>query len=240
MCSHSLTLFDLAYACRIYGEYEIYGSSYERFKEKIGGPVDLRRSEHRRELVKLLNVWGCRQFAREYHELAAEQLDKWAKRWQGQLPSRRASLLKLRDKTPEVVAGAFDDLRGRTASKKVYVDGLRKVTFGPTGAAKILYFLRPNLSVPWDGPIRKELGYGESGEEYVRFLLHIREKAKEVIEDARRNGIAACMIPKEIGRHESNIPKLIDEYYWVTKTRGFKIPRRDEVRKWAVWVRDSG
>jgi len=44
------------------------------------------------------------------------------------------------------------------------------------------------------------------------------------------------MIPRTIGREGTSVPKLIDEYYWVTIAKGCKPPDRSEVQKWAVWV----
>jgi hypothetical protein len=31
-------------------------------------------------------------------------------------------------------------------------------------------------------------------------------------------------VPAVIGRSESTLPKIVDEYFWVTITRGFSVP----------------
>ncbi len=34
-----------------------------------------------------------------------------------------------------------------------------------------------------------------------------------------------------------NLPKLIDEYYWVTITMGCPSPNEEELERWAHWAR---
>ena len=57
--------------------------------------------------------------------------------------------------------------------------------------------------------------------------------------EAAALGIAAEDIPKMLGRPTSSLPKMIDEYYWLTLTRGLAIPRPTELATWASWARPS-
>ncbi|MGH9207856.1 MAG: hypothetical protein ACRD1G_15085, partial [Acidimicrobiales bacterium] len=43
-------------------------------------------------------------------------------------------------------------------------------------------------------------------------------------------------LPALIGRTDSTPPKLIDEYYCVTITRGFTPAIRDELVTWLTWA----
>jgi len=67
-------LFQLAYACRLYGEFTDFDATYERFLSVTHPSFDVLNASHRKALFKWLNAWGCRQFAVDYHGLASENL----------------------------------------------------------------------------------------------------------------------------------------------------------------------
>ena len=54
---------------------------------------------------------------------------------------------------------------------------------------------------------------------------------------AARFGIKAGDIPSAVGRPESSIPKLIDEYYWVTITKGCAPATAKDLERWFGWSR---
>lgn len=139
------------------------------------------------------------------------------------------------------VADAYDDLRSQEASqRRLRGDGVSHVTVGPTGAAKILHALRPNSLPPWDDPIRAALRYDASRSAYLRFLHHVQDQVRHVEAEASAVGISASDVPRELGRPGSSVPKMIDEYYWVTITRGHIPPTTDEVTRWHVWAQGAG
>jgi hypothetical protein len=43
-------------------------------------------------------------------------------------------------------------------------------------------------------------------------------------------------IPGMLGAPNSTLPKLLDEYHWVTITRGHRIPTCEELHQWARWA----
>ena len=72
-----MKLSELAFACYIYGQMSDYDSSYLHFLEATNHALDLKVAEHRIELLKWLNKWGCRQFAKIYYHLASEEIETW-------------------------------------------------------------------------------------------------------------------------------------------------------------------
>ncbi len=64
-------------------------------------------------------------------------------------------------------------------------------------------------------------------------MRHVLSQLQQV---ARQAGVEVAELPALLGRPESPPPKLIDEYYWVTITRGFKPPAREELSTWLAWA----
>ena len=104
--------------------------------------------------MKWLNEWGCRQFAKEYHDDALERIRLWAQRYLRDLPPEAASILEITDSDIHRAAGAFDALKELQASQKGTRRGAVSVRVGATGGAKIMYALRPRALPPWDDAIR--------------------------------------------------------------------------------------
>jgi hypothetical protein len=127
---------------------------------------------------------------------------------------------------------AYEELRHRVASRR---EGDRIVEVGPTGAAKILFALRPHALVPWDGEIMDHFTEKESVESYGAFLGNIRSKLEGLSVSCERNGFSLIDLPRELGRPHSTVPKLIDEYLWVTVTRGIGLPKSEVLRRWLSW-----
>jgi hypothetical protein len=97
------------------------------------------------------------------------------------------------------------------------------VTFGPTGAAKTLFALRPNAIPPWDEPIRCSVrATGDMGS----FRVYLTNIARQVRSLADEAGVAVESLPMLVDRPESSPPKLIDEYNWIVVTKGIMPPGR--------------
>lgn len=109
------------------------------------------------------------------------------------------------------------------------------MSFGPAGAAKVFFALRPISLPPWDDAIRTGLGYDESKLSYARFLVDAKRHLEELLEDATRFGITPKNLPSVLGRPESSLAKLVDEYLWVTITNECACPDRGELERWLRW-----
>ena len=233
-----LRLFDLAYACRLYREMTNYDEALKKLPSgwEEGG-LDLEKEEHRHCLLRWLNNWGCRQFSKKHHEMASRELLDWSRKWARSLPHEQLGLIALSSTELTLVACAYHNLSERRAGLRNVSGRACPVRFGPAGAAKTLFALRRRAFPPWDERIRKQLECDDSESGYLEFLKRVSERVQQVIDDARRHGIDEKNIPEVVGREGRSLVKLIDEYHWVTITKGSEPPNRDEVLRWAQWVR---
>src|SRR3972149_10000521 len=149
-----MKLFQLAYACRIYGGLTLFDAGYHTLLDKTGGKLNFGDPSHVKALLVWLNSWGCRQFAVDYHNLAIESIRGWAERWESRLPGGVMTLDRLLDKEIKEAVDAYADISKCLASRRSRDGNLYDVQVGPTGAAKILFATRPRVFSPQDDPIR--------------------------------------------------------------------------------------
>jgi len=231
-----MKLSELAFACYIYSRMSNYDSAYRDFLKNTHPAPDLRLAEHRIELLKWLNKWGCRQFATDYRNLASDEIKVWYEECNAMLSSPNKTLLELSDSEIASTSIAYERLADRTASKRnVKNKNAFIVLVGPTGAAKILFAIRPKALLPWDEPIRRKFRLDGSSNSYVTFLGITKEKLEALDRACRRNGYDLSNLPKVVGRPGSSLVKLIDEYLWVTITKRCPLPPGDTLSKWATW-----
>ncbi len=229
-----MTLYELAFACWVFGNVLDFDKSYRRFLEAVDNTPDLDDPEHRRALLKWLNEWGCRQFARRYHPRAAREMLSWHNDFGDALPAAERHLWQLDDAEATAAVDAYADLSSRIASLRA---GRLPVKFGPVGAAKILFALRPLVFPPWDSPIQNEFCYDGSPESYRRFLQRVADVLQNLAPVCRRNGFDLPELPAKLGRKLATPVKLIDEYYWVTVTRRCKLPPPEALARWLKWAK---
>ena len=234
-----MRLFQLACVCRVYGGLTGFDASYHAFLVSTGGKLNFENRIHMEALLVWLNAWGGRQFAVDYHDLAIESIRGWAQWWESRLPDHSMTLESLSDGQIKTVGDAYADLSKRLASKRTRKGSLYDVRVGPTGAAKILFAARPLAFPPWDDLIRAKCGYDGSPRSYCEYLVRVREQISQLCSEAAELGVAAQDIPREVGRPKSTLPKLIDEYNWVTVTKGFLPPDSSDIAKWYIWSRQD-
>jgi hypothetical protein len=231
-----MLLYELAYASRIYAA--TFDAALKRFWSAVDPMLDLERPDHRTALLEWLNKWGCRQFAKKHHGRASQELIDW---WRQQpvtaLPRREMSWTDLSGQYIDLIEDAYRMLSARTASVRSRKSVDYEVRFGPAGAAKILYVLWPNAVPPWDDAIRQELGLDGSPDSYRTFLTEIVPSQIESLRlDAARFEIPLRSIPALLGRSESSLPKMVDEYFWVTITQRYRPPSKARMQEWAKWA----
>lgn len=230
-----MELSELAFACLLYARFTNYDDSYISFLQSTSHHPDLVDPEHRRALLIWLNQWGCRQFASEYHDLASSEILSWYNQFNSTLFDRDKNLLELTEAEIYSVTRAYEALSNKTASFRRRKGSTLRITVGPTGASKILFALRRNALLPWDAPIREYYGYDGSGTSYVRYLTHVKHVVEELASECGKKGIELDSLPELLDRPDSTVPKLIDEYHWVTITRGCSPPTREIFRNWVRW-----
>lgn len=226
----AISLGDLAFACYVYEAMTGFDESVAEFRTATAPGVDLRSAEHGLHLLHWLNHWGCR-LATAHHDMLSVSLAIWYKVVAERLPGPDVRLVSMKDSKLEVFAEIFDSLRGLTAAEKTHGGHKYSVSFGPTAAAKTLFALRPHVFVAWDDAIRSELGHDGSGASYVRFLADVREKLGALA----NRGVNLDKLPLRLGRPHSTAAELIDEYYWVTITKGATPPEPALLQEWMDW-----
>lgn len=230
-----MKLFELAYCCRLYQHFTKYDDSLSALRDQTPGGLDPYLPAHRATLFEWLNSWGCRQFAKEHHATTASvSLVSWANTWLDRLPRPDRQLTDLSRRELELAADAYGALRDCHASLKQRATGPAfPVTYGPTGAAKTLFALRPNVFAPWDEPIRIECGHGLEVADFLAYTTNVADSLRSLSAEA---GVPVKDLPAIVNRPDSSPPKLIDEYNWVVMTRGCTPPTLEEIAQWNRWA----
>ena len=231
-----MKLYELAFACWVYPAFGDFDKSLSEFRRKVGPDLDPFNAAHREALFVWLNAWGCRQFAKDYYAMAGRSLTAWAERFMDRLPRRGATLVELPDSALDLAAETYGNLMERRACLRTRKSKASCVTFGPTGAAKTLFALRPSALLPWDDPIREKLNFDGSADSYRRFLQRAQRQAQELSADAARFGLDLSRIRSVLGRPNSTICKLIDEYHRITMSKGCQPPSTDQLGMWTRWA----
>lgn len=229
----SMRLYDVALSSYLFSRVVDFDTSWTVLRTETNEAVDIRNVAHQRALLKWLNSWGCRQFARGQHDRAGAEIVAWFDADESCLPSPDAGILDCEDSALAAIGPAFDRLATRTASVR---DNGVTATVGPVGAAKILFALRPKLLVPWDTPIRQHFGYDGSGASYVEHLRRIREALRNIEAECWSHGFEIADLPRRLGIPDTSLTQLVDKHYWITITRGIQIPPPAELQRWIAWA----
>jgi hypothetical protein len=182
-----------------------------------------------------LNQWGCRQFAIKYHELASSEILSWYAQFNSTLFGQEKNLWELTEDEINSVGPAYEVLSKKRASFRKGKENTASVSVGPTGAAKILFTIRRNALIPWDVSIRSYYRYDGSSTSYLAYLHCVKSILKELKNACNRDGFTLEQLPNRLRRIHSTVPKLIDEYHWVTITNHCSPPTQDIFQKWARW-----
>jgi hypothetical protein len=230
--------FDIACASYLYESMTDYARSLDRFRTRIGveNDLDLTKEDHRYALLKFLNDWGCRNLAKDWHGLAAVELERWYCGARERLDSFGGPLSALDARSRRDLVDVFDELSTPIVARKKSKGHEVIVSFGPTAASKTLFVLRPSLFPAWDGPICKKLGYERDGESYAQFAKNVHDKIDESEQRCKQRGFILEGLPRILGRPSyTTLVQLFIEYYWITLTRGVSLRGRAEISEWLSW-----
>jgi hypothetical protein len=209
-----MTIIELKIACYLYERFTDYDKSYRNLRAIE--VLDLNIREHIGKLLEWLRSWRCRQFKTDDTEMSIKQLTEWYSKDYELLPPSELYLLNGDKAIFNQTIDIFNRLQNTKISERY--NSTSDVTVGPVGAAKILFALRPNFYSPWDRPISQSKGYQLDGRGYVSYLNDIQETLKEIEKECIAMGIELNDLIKITNRPISSLPKLIDEYNWVTIT----------------------
>jgi hypothetical protein len=221
-----MKLRELAVACYIYSIIAD-DKSYLKFRATIKNSTNLFEEEHRKALLEFLNGFGCRHINRDSHKMASKEIRSWYNKYGEELPQEIERLWELKNEKLK----SFDELHSTLSELVVAcrIDGV-EVRMGPVGAAKMLFAIRPHVFPPWDNVIRKKLKMRSYGD----YLKHVREVILDLKKSCKNHKINIDDLPEELGRPNSTVVKLIDEYYWITITNEFDL--EEIVKRWKEWA----
>jgi hypothetical protein len=231
------TLAELAFACYLCDCLTNYNDTFLAFQKATKPAVALSNPAHTMALLTWLNKWGCRQFALEDHDSAAREISSWFDHYQHHLPNKDVYLWRMSDSDFDLAGKAYQALSARVASSKARNGKDLAITVGPTGAAKILFAIRPNALVPWDDSIRNGLGYDDSLTSYVEFLKAMKAVLCSLGMTCLKRGFELKDLPQKLGRPDSTVVLLLNEYYWITLTRECSLPDTELFKQWLAWSR---
>jgi len=229
----NVTLSKLAIASTMYDSLTPFNHSLGRLDKATGSRMDLTNPQHRIYLLTWLNDWGCRNLPKEQHDVASNSILKWYEVYGASLFSNEKPLWDLADVDLEITARSYGSLKDEIGAWRVRGKSKRKVHIGPTAASKILFTLRPKALMPWDDAMRKRFGYNGSPGSYFEYLIEIRDLALHIGNLCRNKGFQIDDLPQRLGRPNSTVLALINEYIWVTVTRKVELPSSETLAQWA-------
>ena len=228
-----ITLCKLAVAGIMFNSLTPYNYSLALFRTSTGDSIDLANSEHRIALMKWLNDWGCRHITEDQHQVASQSILDWHRTNCATLFDNHKPLWELEDHELETVAHAYGSLKDKIGARRLRRGNDSEVHIGATAASKILFAIRPKAMMPWDDAMRTSFGCDGSPLSYARYLNTIKNLTFHIDSLCRNNGFQIDDLPQKIGRPNSTVLALVNEYIWVTETRKVKLPSSEILTQWA-------
>ena len=230
---NDVTLGKLAVASFLFKSVTRYNDSLVKFRSATGDRIDLTIQKHRDELMKWLNAWGCRNLSKDQHQVASQSVSDWYQTDCAALFNEKTSLWQLEDQEIETAADAYGSLKDRIGARRSRYGRESEVHIGETAASKILFAIRPKALMPWDEAMRIAFKCDGSPESYARYLKIIRNLAFHIGDLCRNKGFQIDDLPQELGRPNSTVLALVNEYIWVTETRKVELPSSETLTQWA-------
>ena len=228
----NVTLCKLALASTMYDSLTPFNYSLGRLNEATGGCIDLANPAHRMSLIKWLNDWGCRSLSKAHHKVASCSILNWYQANCATLFNEKTPLWQLEDQEIEAAANAYSFLKGKTGAWRVRSGREEEVSIGETAASKILFAIRPKALMPWDEAMRVAFKCDGSPESYSRYLKIIRNLTSHIGVLCRNKGFQIDDLPRELGRPDSTVIALVNEYIWITETRQVELPSSRTLARW--------
>ena len=228
----SVTLYKLALASAMYDSLTPFNKSLRLLNDDTGNNIDLENPEHRRFLLRWLNDWGCRHLAQDQHDVASKSIRDWYRVNGSTLFTDKKPLWELEDRELEAAAWAYGTLKDMTGARRIHGGRSLEISIGTTAASKILFAIRPKALMPWDEAMRVAFKCDGSPESYVRYLKTIRNLAFHIRDLCLNKGFQIDELPHKLGRPNSTVLALVNEYIWVTETRKVKLPSSETFAQW--------
>jgi len=187
--------------------------------------------------MEWLNDWGCRHLSKDQHDVASNSILNWYKVDGASLFTNEKPLWDLGDNELEMAANAYGSLKNKTGARRIRDGKKLEVHIGATAASKILFAIRPKALMPWDEAMRVAFKCDGSPESYSRYLSIIRNLTSHIGALCSNKGFQINELPQKLGRPNSTVLALVNEYIWVTVPRKnrkrVKLPSSETLMQWA-------
>lgn len=234
MNMEDVTLGKVAAAGLLFNSLTPYNASLDVFRSATGGRLDLATTAHCDAAVAWLNDWGCRHLSRGQHAVASDSIREWYEAHNAGLFTDVKPLWQLEDGELKTAARAYGDLKDRPGALRVGGGRRREVRIGPTAASKILFAIRLKALMPWDYAMRLHFKCDGSADSYFKYLAEIKHLTSHIGNLCRDKGFQIDDLPEELGRPDSTVLALVNEYIWVTVTREVELPSSETLMQWAA------
>jgi hypothetical protein len=228
-----VTLGKIAIAGFLFDSLTPYNASLAKFREAAGDRLDLRIKKHRDALLDWLNDWGCRHLSKRQHQVASRSILDWHRANSAVLFADNTPIWQLADQEIDSAANAYGSLKDKMGARRSRYGNESQVHIGPTAASKILFAIRPKALMPWDEAMRKHFECDGSPESYSKYLIEIRNLTLHIGKLCRNKGFQSDDLPYKLGRLNSTVLALVNEYIWVITRDDMKLPSSRTLRQWA-------
>jgi len=227
-----VTLSKLALASFMYDSLTPFNKSLKLLDDGTANSIDLDDDEHRSLLLEWLNDWGCRNLAQGQHGVASKSIGEWYGAEGSTLFPDTKSIWELEEPELKVAAEAYGALQEKLGARRVRGSSQQEVRVGPTAASKILFAIRRKSLMPWDEAMRLHFKCDGSAKSYRAYLTYIKGLALHIESLCQNKGFSIEALPRRLGRPDSAVLALINEYIWVTVTRQVALPSSATLVRW--------
>ena len=228
-----VALCRLALAGTMYDSLTPFNRSLGRLDQDTGGSIDPTNPRHRSYLLTWLNDWGCRNLPEKQHDVASKSILKWYQAYGARLFADGKPLWGLEDADLRIAADVYGALKNETGAWRVRDGSKHKVRIGPTAASKILFAIRRKALMPWDEAMRISFECDGTPKSYFKYLKIIRDLTLQIGDLCSNKGFQIDDLPQRLGRPNSTVLALVNEYIWVTVTREVELPSSETLTQWA-------
>lgn len=200
----------------IFNRLSGYDEAYRIAKES---PLDLRVPQHAERILDFLGSWGCRHLAIKNRKYAIRSMVAWYLKYHLKI-NKLPKLERFKTEHYIFIMELFDDLSQRQVCSR---NEKKTITMAPVATSKMLLLIREDVFAPWDNAIAHNLQLSMNGQGYIKYLQLIAIHIKNLKKEATRMKTTIDNKIKETGRNNVPLPKLIDEYYYLTFTRKLDI-----------------
>jgi len=214
-----LSTASLVYYIASHSEEGWADKSYKKFYIDCGNElIEYTEKGNKKALKKIIQCLA--DFLKSWHSLRGADINKFQQQLETFLSNDENAMKIKKFHKKDIEKSSLGDIK---ASGELYESIMGVSGIGPTNASKILHVLCPKFFVMWDRKIReKHIGKNCNSEAYIEFLCLMKNKMPIVQDTNQLKNIGEILENKPC---EKTMAKLIDEYNFITITKGIDLKK---------------